>query len=140
MLTPQTPLYRAVPPWPEHQADKPPKGKLPYYAFHLRPEDNSFLSMDNGHLATPTQCLNFYNQDPNAPQANQVAKLTIQQTESLTIPVLTNSLLERPSHILLDLSSVSQMKASRALRHYAEQNGILTPTHQDPRTTAKQPH
>lgn len=84
--------------------------------------------MDNGHLATPSQCLRYYNQDPDGFQATQVARVTFRQTATLNIPVLNDSQPRRPSHILLDLNQVNQRKASQVLRHFAEQNGVLKPT------------
>lgn len=83
--------------------------------------------MDNGHLATPNQCLSYYNQNPDGIQATQVARITFRQTTTFNIPVLNDSQQRRPSHILLDLNRVNQRKAIQALRHFAEQNGVLKP-------------
>lgn len=83
--------------------------------------------MDNGHLATPSRCLTYYNQDPDTNHATQVARVTFNQTTTLDIPVLNDSLPHHPSHVLLDLNQVNQRKANQALQHFAEQNGILTP-------------
>lgn len=128
MLTPQTPLYRTVPPWPADQLGKPTEGKLPYYTFQPRLADHGLLSMDNGHLATPQRCLELSNQNSKQNQARQVAKVTVQQTETLRIPVVNDSLPERSSHILLNLSGSDQRKTSQALRCFAEQNHIIMPS------------
>ena len=81
--------------------------------------------MDDGSQATPEQCLAFYNQNPRESYATQVAWVTFKQVADLEIPVKPDPLPARPSHILLDLTQVNQRKAGQALKHLAEQNGII---------------